>query len=151
LKVESGLTADDLCIGLSEGQAVEARKPRKVSLQGTATSWNSTGSLLAVTYGRSDIDGWCNVPGALCVWNVFGKAFNADNPDHVFDHPSCLMSVACHPVFPSIVAAGSFNGEIVVWDLSALDTLLAVSPIIEHSHKVSLTGRYMHAVSLVLL
>jgi hypothetical protein len=27
---------------------------------------------------------------------------------------SCLMSVACHPEQPSLIAAGSFNGEVTL-------------------------------------
>lgn len=134
-KIESGLTTDDLCIGLSEGQRVEARKPQKVQLQCTGISWNSTGNMLACSFGKNDIIGWCNFPGAVCIWNIFGKEFDHTNPDFVFDHPSCIMTVAYHPLIPSIVAAGSYNGEIIVWDLSVGESLLAISPITEYSHK----------------
>ena len=32
---------------------------------------------------------------------------------------NCLQCVAFHPTHPALVAAGSFNGELYVWDLSA--------------------------------
>jgi hypothetical protein len=53
----------------------------------------------------------------------------------VIDHPSCLMTVACHPIIPSVVAVASFNGEVVVWDLTNLDKPVAISPSTEYSHK----------------
>lgn len=134
-KVEIGLTTEDLFIGLKEGQRVDARKPTKVNLQCTGVSWNSTGNMIAVAYGRNDILGWCEYPGALCCWNIFGKTFTTDSPDFVLDHTCCLTSAAYHPIIPSLVVAGSFNGEVVVWDLTNPESPYAVSPIIEYGHK----------------
>jgi hypothetical protein len=56
--MELGLSADDLMIGLLEGQQVEARRPSKIHLQCTGLSWSSTGRVLAASYGRTDISGW---------------------------------------------------------------------------------------------
>jgi WD40 repeat protein len=88
-----------------------------------------------VAYGRGDITGWCDFPGAVCMWNVFGKNFDPINPDFVLDHNSCIMSVKCHPLLPAVIAGGSFNGEIIVWDLTLSEQVLAVSPILEYGHK----------------
>jgi WD40 repeat protein len=90
---------------------------------------------LGITYGRNDINGWCDIPGALCCWNVFSKTFNSSVPDLVLDHPSCLMCLAFHPVIPSIVVLGSYNGEIIIWDLLNTEKPVAISPVIEYSHK----------------
>ena len=101
--------------------------------------WNCTGSSIASSYGRTDMSGWCDYAGAVCCWNIFGRNFNASEPDFVLDHPSCLMCVSWHPMVPSLVAAGSFNGEIVVWsiaeDKSAQPAALAVSAVTQYSHK----------------
>lgn len=87
------------------------------------------------------------MPGALCTWNLFNKDFDPNTPDVVLDtqvsfaincfrfcfsekqvltpicrptnSQSCLMCVACHPEKPAIVAAGSFNGEVYVWNTAA--------------------------------
>jgi len=131
----TGLTPEDLQVGIEEGQTVEARRPSKVELQCTGLSWNATGSIIATSYGRTDITGWCGFPGAVCMWNIFGKSFDANNPDYVLDHTSCITSVKCHPTHPSLVAAGSFNGEVVLWDLNSPEAPIAISPIIEYSHK----------------
>lgn len=133
--VQRDLTADDLVVGLGDSATVECRRPVCVQLQATGVSWNATGASLATSYGRTDITGWCDYPGAVCVWNIFGKAFDATQPDYVLDHPSCLLCVAFHPTHPALVAAGSFNGEVVLWDLSVPDHPAMVSPIAEHVHK----------------
>jgi WD40 repeat protein len=79
------------------------------------------------------------------VWSLFAKGFRPDNPDFVLDHSSCLLCVSFHPLQPSLVAAGSFSGEVVVWDLSSSSssdsfTAPAVSPIAEHVHKEPVVG-----------
>jgi WD repeat-containing protein 34 len=133
-KVITGITIEDLVIGIDEGQAVEALKPLKIELQAMDMTWNITGSSIIACYGRDDISGWCNYPGAVVIWNVFGSS-QASEPDLVLDHNICLMSIACHPENPSIIAAGSFNGEIIVWDLNTPEQPIALSPITEYSHK----------------
>jgi WD40 repeat protein len=138
-KIESGLTMDDLVVGLQEGQQVEARKPSKVQLQCTSLDWNCTGNMVVATYGRNDLTGWCDIPGAVCSWNLSSRSLDVFNPDVVLDHSCSLMKVCCHPIRPSLVAAGSFNGEIIVWDLSNAEQSLATSPITEYSHKEPVT------------
>jgi WD40 repeat protein len=134
-KLEHNMGIEDIMLGLEQGDIVEARRPNKVQLQCTGVSWNSTGSTIASSYGRGDIVGWCDFPGAICTWNVFGKQFDAANPDFVLDHNSCIMCVKCHPSLPAVIAGGSFNGEIIVWDLSLPEQLYAISPITEYGHK----------------
>lgn len=134
--LKKGLTVDDIIVGLEVGQLVEARCPNKVHLQCTGVCWTVTGSSIATSYGRTDITGWCDYPGAVCVWNIFARDLNLFSPAYVLDHTSCLMCVRCHPEQPSLIAAGSFNGEVIVWDVTNPEGQpLALSIIDDYCHK----------------
>ena len=54
----------------------------------------------------------------------------------ILESSSGLMCVACHPTIPSLVAAGSFNGEIIIWNTAEADEkLLATSEIGDYFHR----------------
>eukprot|EP01039_Chlorochromonas_danica_P003245 gene3245-3555_t len=152
-QIEMNMIVDDLIMGLSEGQRVEAKRPIVFPLQCTGLSYNSTGNILAASYGRHDLSGWCDSPGSVCCWNISNRAqpqagssevdpatqHILGEPDYILDHNSCLMTVAFHPTVPSLVAAGSFNGEVLVWDLTSHDQVLCISPISEYAHQQPVT------------
>ena len=68
-------------------------------------------------------------------------------------HQSSLRCVACHPEKPSVLAAGSSNGEVFVWDTNQEDPLIASSRIEDYFHREPIakiawmfdmfTGEYM--------
>ncbi|XP_077992291.1 cytoplasmic dynein 2 intermediate chain 2-like [Glandiceps talaboti] len=104
-------------------------------LQCTGLSWNSTGSVIGVSYGRFDHQDWCTHKSVLCTWNI-DRTININKPVSTIDTSSCLMCIAFHPKKPAIIAGGNFNGEIVVWDLSREDeTIVATSGIGDDSHR----------------
>ncbi|CAK4686374.1 unnamed protein product [Aphanomyces euteiches] len=110
-----------------------------LKLQCTGVSWNATGSVLAVSYGRFDHSGWCNYRSALCLWNIFSSDFNASKPNMVLETSSGLMCVAHHPTNPAMVAAGSFNGELLVWNTALEESLVATSGIGDYFHREPIT------------
>ena len=83
-------------------------------LRPTGVSWNASGYSLAVSYGRFDVTGWCDSPGALCVWNLRRADVDPGRPHVVMETSSCLQCVAFHPTNPGVVAAGSLDGT-TVW------------------------------------
>ncbi|EQC34836.1 hypothetical protein SDRG_07640 [Saprolegnia diclina VS20] len=110
-------------------------RPSALQLQCTGVSWNATGSVLAVAYGRFDHSGWCDYRSALCLWNIFHPDFNVAKPSVVLETSSGLMCVAHHPTMPAVVAAGSFNGEVLVWNTALEETLVASSGIGDYFHR----------------
>ncbi|KAF0715863.1 hypothetical protein AaE_011243, partial [Aphanomyces astaci] len=121
-------------------QPIDAKKPSaRLKLECTGVSWNATGSVLAVAYGRFDHSGWCNYRSVLCLWNLFSADFNANKPTLVLETSSGLMCVAHHPTNPAVVAAGSFNGELMVWNTSLEEPLVATSGIGDYFHREPIT------------
>lgn len=49
------------------------------------------------------------------------------------------MCVACHPKNPAIVAAGSFNGEVLVWDTEPEEYKFLSSGIGDYFHREPVT------------
>ena len=43
-------------------------------------------------------------------------------PDMIMETSTYLMSVAFHPERPSLVAGGTFGGELLVWNINLLET-----------------------------
>ncbi|KAE9094971.1 hypothetical protein PF010_g16890 [Phytophthora fragariae] len=113
--------------------------PSSLRLSCTGVSWNATGSVIAVAYGRFDHSGWCNYRSALCLWNVFQSDLNPQKPSIVLETSGGLMCVAFHPQNPSLVAAGSFNGEVFVWDTEPVDYRFFSSGIGDYFHREPVT------------
>ena len=53
----------------------------------------------------------------VAVWNLQRSYVKATSPDEVLDTPSSVFSVAFHPSHPAILAAGTFNGELMAWNI----------------------------------
>ncbi|NXX57931.1 WDR34 protein, partial [Scopus umbretta] len=88
------------------------------NLQVTSVSWNTTGSVVACSYGRLDSGDWSTEKSYVCTWNLDRRGLNPQHPDLVVDVPSSVMCLAFHPSQPSLIAGGLFSGELVVWDTS---------------------------------
>lgn len=89
------------------------------NLTATSVSWNATGYAVAVSFGRHDAAqiGWCTDPGALCCWNLGRREVDNKEPEVTIYLENCLQVVAYHPRHPALIAGGTINGELYVWDL----------------------------------
>ncbi|KAJ9521298.1 hypothetical protein QJQ45_001174 [Haematococcus lacustris] len=84
----------------------------------TSLTWSCTGQTVAASYGRYDVPGWCSDRGALVAWNLGRDSVKPGKPDVLVDVDVCLMVAAFHPEHPALIAGGTFNGDLYVWDLS---------------------------------
>ncbi|KAL6746866.1 hypothetical protein V8C86DRAFT_2929599 [Haematococcus lacustris] len=84
----------------------------------TSLTWSCTGQTIAASYGRYDVPGWCSDRGALVAWNLGRDSVKPGKPDVLVDVDVCLMVAAFHPEHPALIAGGTFNGDLYVWDLS---------------------------------
>ncbi|XP_062504562.1 cytoplasmic dynein 2 intermediate chain 2-like [Corticium candelabrum] len=105
-------------------------------LQCTDVSWNCTGSVLAVAYGRFDHEGSSSHQSFLCTWNIDRRVVNPNKADVTIELSTSLMCVAFHPSLPSVIAGGTFSGEVMVWNTMQEDeAAVATSGIGDNSHK----------------
>lgn len=108
----------------------------------TSLSWSATGQTIAASYGRYDIVGWCTFPGVLMTWNLARGEINQERPDNKLEADTCLMCCAFHPTHPALIAGGSFNGDIFIWDLSCEGDLQRgrSDPLCEARHREPITA-----------
>lgn len=110
-------------------------------LQCVGLSWNATGAMICAAFGRPDLCGWCDECGVLCCWSLFRGDFCPSVPSHTLEHATCFTALACHPSRPSLLAAGTFNGELLIYDLASPDDALkACSDINEYFHREPITA-----------
>ena len=93
---------------------VESKRQEGMAV--TSLSWNATGSVVGATFGELDHDAWCSHKSQICFWNIDRHDGVAERPDETFDVDNCAMCLAFHPVLPGLFAAGTFSGDLLVWD-----------------------------------
>jgi len=93
----------------------------------SALSWSPNGSMLAVGYGKRNHNSWCDDSSTVSIWCIFRRDFNSEKPNINIDVESCVSSLAFHPSNPSILAGGTFNGKIYLWDIFKADPLICES------------------------
>ncbi|TPX64758.1 hypothetical protein SpCBS45565_g05683 [Spizellomyces sp. 'palustris'] len=72
-------------------------------------SWNKNGITIAVAFGKWGHESWCSHKGMLCTWSLATKS-GADEPAFELEVESCLMCISFHPMDPSLIVGGTFNG-----------------------------------------
>eukprot|EP01135_Chromosphaera_perkinsii_P000900 Nk52_evm63s152 gene=Nk52_evmTU63s152 len=111
-------------------------------LQISSLSWNAMGSVIAVGYGKFNHQDWCPHKGYLCTWNIERRRVNEVKADVELEVSSCVMSLSFHPKEPSLLTVGTFNGDVLLYNLSRAseDPLVAQSEVSEHSHREPVLG-----------
>jgi len=75
----------------------------------------------------------------VSVWSIFRRDLDQKKPSANIDVGNCVTSLAFHPSKPSILAGGTFSGEIFLWDIFKGDPLLCSSRIDEYYHREAVT------------
>lgn len=87
-----------------------------IEVKVTGVSWNCNGSILAVASSGVKHEAWCDHRGSVSLYSVSRKNFDpAAAPHKVLETSSCTTALAYHPYVPSVLAAGTFSGHIIVW------------------------------------
>ncbi|KAL4488867.1 hypothetical protein ABPG72_016520 [Tetrahymena utriculariae] len=109
-------------------------------LEITDISWNCTGLIIAAAYGKFEQKGTSNERSFVCAWNLSKRNFAENKPSVVIETEVSLTCIQFHPTKPNILAGGSFNGEVFVWDLlDEEENLVCKSNIDEYLHREAVT------------
>uniref|UniRef100_A0A671XVC8 Dynein 2 intermediate chain 2 n=1 Tax=Sparus aurata TaxID=8175 RepID=A0A671XVC8_SPAAU len=102
----------------------------------TSVSWSCTGAVIACAYGRIDDGDWSTERSYVCTWNLDRRGLNPKQADLVFDTPTAVTALSCHPNQPALIAVGLYSGEVLVWDTSRTqDPILVQSGMSADSHR----------------
>lgn len=117
---------DDFNDGFNKNQSPEKKKGLENLEENqyavTAISWSSNGASLAVAYGKTNHISWCEHQSILNIWSIFRRDFDSNKANITIEVPNCLSSIAFHPSNPQILAAGTVNGEIFIYNLNSEDS-----------------------------
>ena len=77
----------------------------------------------------------------MSTWGIFRREFDAKKPNLSIDVSNCLTTIEFHPSDPLILAGGTMNGEIYLWnvDPDRQDPTICVSQIDEYYHREAIT------------
>ncbi|TPX32217.1 hypothetical protein SmJEL517_g04624 [Synchytrium microbalum] len=82
----------------------------------TGLSWSHSGTTLAASYGRRDHAAWCTHQGRISTWTLSSRRVVTDKPTFSAQVSTCVMCIAYHPEQPTIIAGGTFHGQVIIWD-----------------------------------
>ena len=92
-----------------------------------------------MAYGKTNHTTWCEHHSVLSTWGIFRREFDPKKPTRSIEVSNCLTSIEFHPSDPLILAGGTMNGEIYLWNLDNEDPYIAHSAIDEYYHREAIT------------
>lgn len=97
---------------------------------------------MAVGYGKTDHTSWCEHQSIVSIWNIFRNDHDQKKPTVTVEVSNCLTSLQFHPDDPLILAGGTMNGEIFIWDVNedSKAPVLQKSEPDEYFHREAING-----------
>lgn len=94
---------------------LHAAAVKETGLEALDVAWNTNGTMLAVAYGRADTSGWCYDKGYVCIWNLSRPDLEETKPHYTLETETYATTLAFHPTMASMLAVGTYSGEVVVF------------------------------------
>ncbi|BHF59881.1 WD repeat-containing protein 34 [Sparganum proliferum] len=105
----------------------------------TCVAWNTFGTIFAVSY-------------PFCYSNNLIDQIRSEAPDYVFETNSCVNCVVFRPQHSSILACGTFSGELMIWTLAdELGSLVASRGGASGGHQDAINHLHWFSPESVLL
>ncbi|XP_015602970.1 WD repeat-containing protein 34 isoform X2 [Cephus cinctus] len=115
-------------------------------------TWSSGGGTLSVSHSVVYHETYCDHLSKIKFYDLTKDYQLPIEPKKVLNLNSCVTSLSYHPTEPSIIAAGLFNGDIVLWNLRD-ETAVTPTQVCTHGDTVSLIHwrpRSINDVSLLV-
>ena len=111
--------------------------------QAVSVAWSCNGATIAVAYGKTNHEAWCEHHSSVSTWGIFRREFDAKKPNQTIEVSNCVTTIEFHPSDPVILAGGTMNGEIYLWNIDSerdeKDPQICNSEIDEYYHREAVT------------
>lgn len=108
-----------------------------------STAWSCNGSTIAVAYGKTNHETWCEHHSVISTWGIFRREFDPKKPNLSIEVSNCVTTIEFHPSDPLILAGGTMNGEIYLWNIDSErkgeESIICNSAIDEYYHREAVT------------
>lgn len=109
--------------------------------QCTGISWNSTGAVIALACSMPAHESWCLHDAGVQLWHLHRAGRGDVESNRILSADCCVASVAFHPRRPTVLAAGTVQGDVLLWDLERESEQWTSSSVLMHGeHQDSVTG-----------
>ncbi|KAJ8873577.1 hypothetical protein PR048_024395 [Dryococelus australis] len=89
----------------------------RVEVRVSCLAWSCFGRMVAVGYSRPEHESWCDHNSAVHLFYISRHDFSPSSPGYSLETSSCVTSLAAHPSEPTLIAVGTFSGEVSVWNV----------------------------------
>ncbi|KAL7294875.1 hypothetical protein TKK_0011799 [Trichogramma kaykai] len=108
----------------------------------SSVTWSTGGGTLAIGHSVTQHKSWCNDITKVDLYNLSKDNLLMTVPTKSLEVSSCVTTLLYHPDEPSILAAGLFDGDVMVWNLRE-ESLIA--PLFVCTHGEMVTQIYWHS------
>ncbi|KAK0092810.1 hypothetical protein PV326_000551 [Microctonus aethiopoides] len=88
----------------------------------SSISWSTNGGTLAISYSALSHKAWCDHLSQVKLYEFTSSNKLRENCNTVYDTIACVSCLSYHPTEPSILSAGLFNGDVILWNLTSNDS-----------------------------
>ncbi|XP_034179867.2 cytoplasmic dynein 2 intermediate chain 2 [Osmia lignaria lignaria] len=113
-------------------------------------SWSIGGGTLAVSHGIPYHETWCDHVSKIELYDQTKEGSFTDTPSKTLETNACVTTLLYHPTEPSIIAAGLFNGDVLVWNLRKSVTPTTVCTHGDSVSQIHWKARTINDVSLLV-
>ncbi|KAI4489761.1 hypothetical protein M0804_003943 [Polistes exclamans] len=104
----------------------ESDKQASLQTKISDLSWSIAGGTLVVSHSIVYHETWCDHLSKIQLYSLSREDKLSDIPNTTLEVNSCVTALSYHPVEPSILAAGLFNGDVLVWNLRNDDSIIPI-------------------------